>query len=352
MISIDNDEFVDAIEYQPAEIELEKSKPIKFKISKKQNNKNNKNKVFNDINNELNIKVKEVKKFKIKDNEYLEYKEKLFGKIKPDRIDNYCEFYLLSNDNLEQIKYFSNNIKEYALNSKCDDEHIARMIKQIKKSKELYFVNPIACIEYIDYLTETPKDLIEIIDGHHRVNCLRKLCKELQYVETDIVFSFWVQIYKSSIPDDKKSIEIFKKYNNVKPFSIDFNLTDLIIVICNKLNIEFNKNKFEFIKNTNQRTNKPSISKKEFTEKIEQRIKEQIKTIEYNDYSDIKIDNIITKFINYNNALLNEIEGLECFKKKYKTIKITEKIFKKAIDNKCILGLLCIDDVIKECVCL
>jgi hypothetical protein len=292
---------------------------------------------------------KEQKKFSNEDNEYLEYKAKIFGDIVANKSDNYCEFYLLNNDNLEQIKYFSNNVKEYALNSKCDDEHILNMVSQIKKSKELYFVNPIACVEYINYFADTPKDLLEIIDGHHRIKCLQRLFKDAQYVENDIRFTFWIQIYKCQNEND--ALQLFKKYNTVKPFLIDFELKDIIIIIIDKLNEKFNKNKFEFIKNTNQRTNKPSISKKEFIDKLEQRIKEQIKTIEYTDYSDIQIDNIITKFINYNNSLLSE--NIELFRKKNAKIStITENMFKKAQNSKCVLGLIPLEDLIKECVCL
>jgi predicted house-cleaning noncanonical NTP pyrophosphatase (MazG superfamily) len=314
-----------------------------YKITKKQNNKPNNNK----LNNQPNPK-----KFTIKDVEYIEYKKQLLGKSIPDRTDNHCEFYLCND--IEQIKYFSKNIKEYALNSNIDKDHIKSIASKIYKTKELYFVNPIALIEYVEQHADTPKDLIEIIDGHHRLKCLQTLFQNYQY--DDITFAFWIQVYKCDKPDDSKSSELFRKYNTIKPFPIDINLTDIMILIIDKLNTRFNKNKFEFIKNTNQRANRPSICKKEFSEKLKSRLEEQRKTIPDENLSEVNIDNIISKFSNYNNALL--VETLQWFNKKNNvssgsaTSKISENIYKKAKDNGCMLGLMPLEDLIKECVCL
>lgn len=191
--------------------------------------------------------------------------------------------------------------------------------------------------------------MIEIVDGHHRLKVLQKLFAVYQY--DDISFTFWVQVYKCKHPE--AAVELFYKYNTSKPFPINLDLTNLIELITNKLNNQFSRNKFEFIKNSIQRANRPSICKKEFAEKLEPRLKEQIKTIDNNECinsNDINIDNIITKFINYNTALLNET--LQWFNQKQKTGKITENIYKKAKDNKCVLGLLPVEDVINACICL
>ncbi len=287
-----------------------------------------------------------IPKFTIKDDNYIDYKRTLFGKIKPDFTDKYCQFYLCND--IHQIKYFTKNIKEYALNTNISKEHIASIVKNIYKTKELYFVNPIAVIEYVNESADTPKDLIEIVDGHHRLQCLKKIINDSQY--DDISFAFWVQVYKCETQKDAE--ELFRKYNTSKPFPINLNLTDLITLIIDKLNTQFNVNKFEFIKNTNQRTNRPSISKKEFAEKIKDRLEDQIRTIENYDYNDIIIDNIINKFINYNDSLLSET--LQWFNQKSKNDsgKITENIYKKAKDNKCLLGLLPLEELINNCVCL
>jgi hypothetical protein len=288
----------------------------------------------------------EPKQFTIKDVKYLEYKKQLFGKIEPDRTDKYCEFYLCND--IHQIEYFTKNIKEYALNTNISNEHITRMVKKIHKTKVLYFVNPIAVIEYVNAITDTPKDLIEIVDGHHRLKCLRKLITEMQY--DDINFTFWVQVHKCA--NQKDADELFRKYNTSKPFPINLDLTDLITLIIDKLNIQFSRNKFEFIKNTNQRTNRPSIGKKEFAEKIKDRLEDQLRTTGHYDYNDISIDNVINKFINYNDSLLGET--LQWFNQKCKSGygTITENIYKKANDNKCVLGLLPLEELINVCVCL
>ena len=332
------DKFYDAIEQPPQQPQLPQlqqlPQPHRPKIIKKKQVEN------------PALQRLEPKQFTIKDAEYLEYKKRLFGKIEPDRTDKYCDFYLCND--IHQIEYFTKNIKEYALNTNISKEHITSIVKKIHKTKELYFVNPIAVIEYVNVCTDTPKDLIEIVDGHHRLKCLKKLINELQY--DDINFTFWVQVYKCE--NQKDADELFRKYNTAKPFPINLDLTDLITLIIDKLNNQFSRNKFEFIKNTIQRANRPSICKKEFAEKIKDRLEDQLRTTGNYDYNDINIDNIISKFINYNGSLLSET--LQWFNLKCKSGSgtITENIYKKANDNKCVLGLLPLEELINVCVCL
>lgn len=277
---------------------------------------------------------------------YLEYKFQLFGKRIPDRIDKYCEFYECNN--IENIIYFTKNIKEYALNTNIDNKHISKIAKDIYKTKELYFVNPIALIEYTEYESASPKDLLEILDGHHRLGCLKTLFN--QYAYENITFTFWVQIYKCSRPNDSKSLELFNKYNVVKPFPIDLDLKNFIVLLIDKLNKQFNKEKFTLIKDTKQHANRPSIGKRDLCDAIEKRIEEQLKTIVNKDLDDINIDTIMEKFINYNNSLANEPITWFNEKNKANTGKITPNIYKKAKDNKCYLGLLNLNDLVVECV--
>jgi hypothetical protein len=291
----------------------------------------------------------EPKKITIKDAEYLEYKTRLFGKLEPDRTDKYCDFYLCNHT--DYIKYFAKNIKEYALNTDISTEHSSNISKNIYKTKKLYFVNPIALVEYTDITATTPKDLIEIVDGHHRLKCLQKMFSEDKY--EDIDFTFWIQIYRCTTQKDAD--ELFMKYNTCKPFAVNIKLLDLITLIIDKLNSQFETHKFEFIKDTKQRTNRPSVCKKEFTEKTKTRLEIQMQTIDTldNDYKDINIDKIITKFKTYNDSLSDK--SLEWFNKKCITSKIatiTDKMYKKAKENGCVLGLLPLDELISNCVCL
>lgn len=328
-----DDKFFDAKEHQEPALQpaLQPSQQKSKIIKKKSKNPEN----------------PEPKRFTTKDNEYLEYKKQLLGKAIPDRTDGYCDFYLCND--IDQIKYFIKNIREYALNTNISTEHINNIARKINKTKELYFVNPIAIVEYVNHKASTPKDLIEIIDGHHRIRCLKKLFNDNEYDNID--FTFWIQVYKCDTEDEAK--ELFRKYNTSKPFPINLDMTDLMTLIIDKLNTQFSINTFEFIKNTKQRANRPSICKKEFAEKLAIRLKEQLKTTENNECfssSDIDIDKIITKFINYNNALLSET--LDWFNKNSNSGKITEKIYKKAKDNNCVLGLLTLEELINACVCL
>lgn len=330
------DKFFDAKEYQEPPLQPPQQKP---KITKKTPKK---------IENTHKLNVKpEPKQFTTKDNEYLEYKKQVLGKATPDREDKYCDFYLCND--IDQIKYFSKNIKEYALNTNISTEHINNIVKKIIKTKELYFVNPIGIVEYVNHKSNSPKDLLEIIDGHHRLKCLKKLLNDNEY--ENINFTFWIQVYKCEKQDE--ALELFRKYNTSKPFPINLDITDLLTLIIDKLNTQFSCGGFEFIKNAKQRANRPSICKKEFAEKLEHRLVEQLKTTENNECfnaSDIDIDKIIIKFINYNKTLLSET--LEWFNKHSNSGKITENIYKKAKDNKCILGLLPLEELINTCVCL
>lgn len=292
------------------------------------------------------IQRPEIKKFTSADNQYLEYKAKLLGKVEPDRTDKYCDFYLCND--IQQIKYFVKNINKYPFNTDLSIEHISNITKKINKTKELYFVNPIALVEYANISMDSYKNLIELIDGHHRLQCLENVLNNFEYDE--INFTFWIQVYKCY--SEKESAELFRKYNSCKPFAINLGLIDLITLMIDKLNTQFNFHKFEFIKNTKERANRPSFSKKEFSEKIKSRLEEQLKTTNKDDYNDIDLDNIISKFINYNKSL--QSETLEWFNLKCKkdSSKITENIYKKAKANKCMLGLLPLEDLIIQCVSL
>lgn len=286
----------------------------------------------------------EPKKFTIKDNEYLEYKKNILGKLEPDKSDKYCNFYLCNN--IQQIKYFTENINQYAFNTELSEEHITNLTKKIYEDKDLYFVNPISLVEYTSASENSYKNLIELIDGHHRVKCLKKLINDYQYEE--ITFTFWIQVYKCK--SEKESANLFRKYNTCKPFAINLGLIDLITLIIDKLNTQFNCNKFEFIKNT--KSYRPSFSKAEFIEVIKSRLEDQLKTTNKDDYNDIDINTIISKFINYNKALQNE--SLDWFNQKCKKdlSKITENIYKKAKSNMCMLGLVPLDNLINQCVSL
>ena len=54
--------------------------------------------------------------------DYISYKKNILGIDKPNRKDNKCEFYLLTNPRI--IKTFINEIKSFAMNYETNEEHI------------------------------------------------------------------------------------------------------------------------------------------------------------------------------------------------------------------------------------
>jgi hypothetical protein len=281
--------------------------------------------------------------------EYKIYRANLLGKDIPDRSDDKCEFYLLNNVN--QIKKFV-KIKSCAVNSELNEEHIRNMVRQIEDSNELYFPNSIAVIEYKKYSSNTPKNIIELVDGHHRIECL----KHILTTNTIKKISFWVQIYKAYKPESKKANVIFKLYNTIKPFKVNFEQTDFKLLLVVKLNEVFKTSSgngnahFIFIKDSINSVYKPSIQKKLFCDKLEIRINEQIQATRKDLIKDM-ITNIINKFQSYNKSLLKE--NLAWFNNDKETRfsgKITENQYKNASANKCMLGLVKIDFLMYQCV--
>lgn len=134
------------------------------------------------------------------------------------------------------------------------------MVRQIEDEKQLYFPSSIAIIEYKKYNTDTPRNLIEIIDGHHRIECIKILLEK----KTIKKMSIWVQIYKTYSPTSEKTTKIFRLYNNVKPFNVNFELLDLKLLLVAKLNDTFKTDTFIFIKDAHTNVNRPSFQKRHF----------------------------------------------------------------------------------------
>jgi hypothetical protein len=303
-----------------------------------ENENENENEEFHDAKEVLETKVN------IDNNEYKAYRKYLLGKDTPDRVDDNCEFFLLNDIN--QIKKFS-EIKSSAINFQLNEDHIKNMVRQIEDAKQLYFPSSIAIIEYKKYSTDTPKNLIEIIDGHHRVECIKILLEK----KTIKKMSVWVQIYKTYSPTSEKTIKIFKLYNNVKPFKVNFEILDLKLLLVAKLNDIFKTDTFTLIKDTQSNVNRPSFQKKAFCDKLEEQLNEQIQ-VSRKELSKDMVNNIITKFQTYNKTLLNE-KDFEWFNNKANNSysgKITENQYKIARSNNCMLGLIKLEFLICQCV--
>jgi len=300
-------------------------------------------------NNQLQETIEVIENISKDHSSYKIYRRELLGKDTPDRTDSKCEFYLLNTIN--QIKKFS-KIKSFSMNFELNEDHIQNIVRHIEESKELYYPSSIVLLEYQKYYTDSPKNLIDTVDGHHRIEALRKILKNNNVKK----FNIWIQIYKTNNPTSKKSVEIFKIYNSVKPFKINFELVDFKILLSAKLNEIFtNKDTgFEVIKDSANSVYRPYIQKKLFCDKLEDRLKIQIQ-VTGKDLDKNIIDNIANKFQSFNTILLYE-KDLNWFNDKtnssYSGKPISEKQYETAKTNKCMLGLVNLDFLISHCVSL
>ena len=300
---------------------------------------------INNINNINNINT-----ISINDEQYKKYKKSILGKNNPSKSDDKCDHYLLNN--FKTITLFS-NIKTSAINTQLNTEHINNIVMAIEKNNELYFPNPIALIEYTDYKTDSVNNLIEIIDGHHRLECIKILLEK----KTCSKMAFWVQIYKSSSPTDKKTTTIFKIFNNIKPFGVNFTLIDLKNSLVEKLNAHFKINIpiFILIKDAQHNVNRPSIQKKLFCDMLEKRInniQQQTQVTQHELYLTV-VDNIVNNFISYNTTLYDkEIGWFNNKYNKYYSGHISDKQFATALANKCMLGFINIEFLMEQCIYL
>ena len=124
-------------------------------------------------------------KFNIASNDYKKYKKDILGdKVKPDREDMKCDFYLITG--YRNVKNFVSKIKSFAMNYQTNDEHIKHITRQIRNEDEIYFTNPIALVEYVNYEVEDIHSLIEIIDGHHRIESLKNILQHNRNISIEI----------------------------------------------------------------------------------------------------------------------------------------------------------------------
>lgn len=281
-----------------------------------------------------------------KSNEYIKYKKQLLGTLQPTKEDSKCEFYLLNN--IENVKFFISNIKNFDFNYNLNKDHIDNIIRQVKNENEIYFTNPIALVEYDDYETNEHKNILEMIDGHHRIQSIQKL---LIQEKLNIPVEIWIQIYKSGKPSSPDTINLFKKYNNTKPFPINRDLADFKFNLIEKINQTFkNKNGevFELIRDSNR----PRIRRDEFCKILENHIQKQYE-LTNRDLADVDIETLVKRFVNYNNTIMTKPHSWfnnktsEHYNGKY----ITKDSFTNATENyKCLLCYIKLEYLIAQCI--
>ena len=283
--------------------------------------------------------------YNVKSPEYLEYKKKIFSSDKPTHSDAELDYYYISGS--KNVKKFI-NLKKYGKNLEIVEEHVKQIAHNLEIDENPKIYSPITIIEYHNYNTDSIKNIAEIIDGHHRILALESIYKKKPNFKIDIR----INIIKSDFPDSPKTNTIFRKFNIIKPFIVDFDILDTTELIVKALNLKFSNNKFEFIKDTDENIRRPTIKLKEIHGYIQQRLNE-LKITKKINYNDISFNNIITEFERYNNIF--STQNIECFNndKIFKDVsktKISELMFNKAIKYNCFIGLVNLKVLIEKCI--
>lgn len=300
---------------------------------------------FEDMNEEQEIddSKQEVKMFTIESPEFTSYKQKLLG-LPTYTNSRFTTYHIKGSEN---VKKFCKNIKTYGLNLPIKLEHCKNIETELLTEDSPLLGAEFSLVEYKEHETKDKSTLIELFDGHHRRIALRNIFKNNKNFNIDIR----VCIYNSDYPESPESKKLFRKFNILKPFNVDFNIMDIASSIINELNGKFNSSisNFTFIKDTQSSVYRPSLKKSTLNEYIQKRL-ELLKNLYNINANDIQIKSIIQNFERYNNKFSkqnldwftsNEIFGVE---------KITQIMIEKAKKYKCFLGLVNIKSLIKHCI--
>ena len=293
-------------------------------------------------NNESIIKPKS-KCFTIESEEYIDYKDEILGE--PTYIDSKFTTYHIKGG--KRTKIFCNKIKRYGLNLPINKKHYKNIETELLTEENPLFCSEFVVVEYTKYETNDKRLLISLIDGHHRKCALDKIFEHHPKFEIDIR----VCLYKSDYPDSPETKKLFRKFNILKPFVVDFNIMEISSSIINELNSKFNnqRNKFILIKDTDAAVYKPSIKKSTINEAIQRRL-ELLKNSKHINANDIDIQSIILSFIKYNNILSNKT--LEWFKTdiEFGVSTVSSIMIDKAKKSNCFIGLVKLESLINNCI--
>jgi len=295
-----------------------------------------------DIEIEQEQEQEDNKVYNIESKEYKQYKKNILG------IPNYSKNTLSSYTLENRLVYsFCKNIKEYGLNLQINEGHYKKIKDELLSDENPIIYNEFVVVEYKNLETEDVKSLCELLDGHHRLRALL----DIYNIQHKFNIVIRVIIIQSDLPNSIETKSIFRKFNIIKPFEVDFDIMKISELLIIKLNTHFrNKyNNFEFIKNNTQIA-RPSIRQSIINECIQKRLND-LKLRHSINKNDINIDLIIQNIVKYNRIFASKpVEWYKADKLFTNNKVITELIFEKAKKNNCFIGLVNIDSLIKKCI--
>lgn len=199
--------------------------------------------------------------------------------------------------NITYTSYFIKNgrdfiklIRPWTFNNPLNDEHIEKIFQQLKKEPFLTGVFTVLCLE--------DKSLV-LIDGHHRYHALMQLYQE----GFDDTIFLEVHCYQSDRIESDRTISLFSKLNNTKPFQPDLPIIIMTINIIKKLKDLFPN----VIKSGKTRANFPNILEEELNDLLQNKLKKIKLPLE---------NRIIKKIINLNNEYKNIAKSIISSNKK------------------------------------
>ena len=219
-----------------------------------------------------------------------EYKDdlklRLFGE--PVHSKNNSSLYVLSS---KKTKKFIENIKNHGNNLQIVKEHYKKIADELLKDENPELQHQFIVVEYTKLKTYDVKSLCELLDGHHRKRALSDIYK----IKPNFKISITVRLIQSDLPDSSKTKILFRKLNIIKPFEVDFILSDKAILIVQELKNYFKEFSNFIIIKDNTEAKRPSIKQNLINDAILLRLTDLKNKFNINN-NDINIKLIISNF--------------------------------------------------------
>jgi hypothetical protein len=159
------------------------------------------------------------------------------------------------------LKEFIRDVPAYPVNNPVDYHHWRQIGEGIRQLTSLD--NCINVVEYDD-------GSLQVLDGQHRKLALMNLPDSVLLKKEAVI-----HLYRSDTYNSEKTIKLFNRFNTLKPFKIEHNLTEAINIIINRLRADCKGFGYDAIKQTeNDTARQPAMSMKQFSSCLEPLLQE------------------------------------------------------------------------------
>jgi hypothetical protein len=159
------------------------------------------------------------------------------------------------------LKEFIRDIQPYSVNNPVDHHHCKQIEEGIQQLTTLD-----NCINVVEYDDGT----LQILDGQHRQRAIRNLPDPILLTK-----EVSIHLYRSDKPTSERTVKLFNRFNTVKPFKIEHEITFAIAEISSRLRRDCKGFGDDAIKQTDNLTaRQPAMSMKQFSSLLEPVLKE------------------------------------------------------------------------------